>query len=241
MPGVGHRARPLIESARHVASQRGVGGERNTIDAGEQRVAQIGDGPGCRRLGLQLHAFGGLAHDRIDHRADDRNRHSVSRAQFDGGDRGWHHRCDLVERRTTDVRRNPAQRRICAVTVAASSDAHAGHDRAASSQPYAFHRRPTEPQQAGGDTIGCGVATHRDEPTKRAPHRDGQRLCLHTVGESNTGVNFPAMRRPIHGLQSIGERIIVRRLGAATRSPDDDPPLGPRGLQLHVARLEVLP
>ncbi len=190
---------------------------------------------------LQFHPLGCLAHDRFDHRAHHRNGDRVAGRAFDRDDGGRHRSSELVDGTTMEERRKPPNRRIDAVALSPSSDSQAGHDGTLCSEANTFDGGTAEPQQARTDASGILATAHGDQPTERAAHRDGDGIGLHTAGKPHPRMDLPPVGRTTHCLQPVGKRIVRFRFGAATGGPHHHATFRPRGLQLHLARLEVLP
>ena len=90
------------------------------------------------------------------------------------------------------------------------------HHRAAHHQPHALERKVAEPRDAGADTVAHLTAAHGDQPAERVLHADRQGVGPAAVGQRNTLVDLPAVRRSAGLLQSV--RQVVERFRAARRA-----------------------
>ena len=97
-----------------------------------------------------------------------------------------------------------------------------------------------EPQHPRADA-GPAVATaHRNEPSQRILHRDGQRVGAHAARELDARMELPTQRWSADRLQPCRQLVVRLRRRASTRRPDHHLARRPRGLELHLARLDLV-
>ena len=197
-------------------------------------VFTVGGGAG------RLHALDALGGDRIDHRGDHRRRDRRATAAVDRGHRPRHRRGERSDRRAVRERRTPPHLGVGQSTLRALGDTQSRHDRPARRQPNPFERDVAEPQHTRADAGPAVAAAHRNEPTQRVLHRDGERVGRIPPGSWTPGWSCQPNGGPPIASSRVDNVVVRLRHRAPAGRPHHHLPRRPRGLQLHHARLHLV-
>ncbi len=240
-----HRAGPSLPSRRDFPADPHRRVERAPIEAGEERLTDVGRGANPRRRRGHLDATGAVTTDRVDHpRERGAGQGPVVDLGVEGQHRARHVGRHHPEAGRVDERRRPADGvrpgRVTGAAVAAPPLPQQRDHRTAGGELHRPDRDPPEPADARSDLLAGLIGAGSDEPTQHLPDRGSDRVGGGTVRRAYRPVPDPTRLR-CAGRGEHGHHLLtVRGRDARARGPCDDPSRFPRHLQLDDARFHRL-
>ena len=185
-----------------------------------------------RRGSGQLHPFDHLGDDRLDDGRDHRCGDGRTGRAVEQRHRTGHRRAEGDEHRAVHQGGMPIHLHGDLRPGAARGHVQTRHDRAGRNQAHRLHGDARQPRHRRADPLEALAAGHGDEPAEYVLHRDRQAISALAAGQTERRMRAPAGRGATDTFESVGQRLVVLRVGTATAGPDHQLASRPRRLQL---------